>query len=258
MPTLSGEIFDPTASPLLPPECLPRAWWFGDFAQGTTHFRGIEATLVRLRHILETQGPFDGVWGFSQGGACAAVLASLVADPGQHPTFAAPGPGWPPPPLRFVVIVSGFVPLDPTCQALFARKVDTPSLLVLGKGDTVAGHGKPPSPHTRPLCRPPSPSQVLIPDAAFPMPGPDRSLQLLDGFTNLRVEWHEGGHHVPTKPSWRRFFEAYVTSPDSSAGGLAAVPGPAAHGRAVDARAAKQAEGAGGTPQGRAATGPVF
>jgi len=143
MPTLSGAYFDsvehrdPGALGV-----LPRAWWFGDFAEGGTQFRGIDATIAYLRQILENHGPFDGAWGFSQGGACAAILASLLADPSQHPTFASPGRNWPPPPLKFVVMVSGFIPLDPMCQSLFKQAVPTPSLLVLGKGDTVAGHGQ--------------------------------------------------------------------------------------------------------------------
>ena len=143
MPTLSGAYFDSieNRSPQAL-ESFPRAWWFGDFAEGPIEFKGIDATIRHLRRILETLGPFDGVWGFSQGGACAAILASLMADPSQHTVFAAPGANWPPSPLKFAVICSGFIPLDPMCQALFKKKVPTPSLLVLGKGDTVAGHGQ--------------------------------------------------------------------------------------------------------------------
>lgn len=108
------------------------------------------------------------------------MLASLVANPSQHPIFAAPGPNWPPPPFKFAIIISGFLPMDPMCNAWFDSKVPTPSLHVLGRGDTIVAH--------------------------------DRSLPLLDGFEGPRVEWHDGGHHTPSKASWRRFFEAYVTA----------------------------------------------
>lgn len=144
MPTVSAADFDSSATGAAAgaPEDLPRGWWFAEREEGFRRFRGVEPTLEYLRKVLVEQGPFQGVWGFSQGGACAAILASLIADPSQHPIFAAPGPNWPPPPLQLAVIVGGFLPLDPMCNALFEKKVPTPSLHVVGRGDTIVGHGK--------------------------------------------------------------------------------------------------------------------
>jgi len=160
MPTVSAADFDSSATAASgAPEDLPRGWWFADREDGFTKFRGVEPTLEYLRQIITEKGPFQGVWGFSQGGACAAMVASLMADPSLHPVFAAPGPNWPPPPLQFAVIVGGFLPLDPTCKAMFDTKVPTPSLHVLGRGDTIVGQGRSRASDQSD----PSPPQQLIP-----------------------------------------------------------------------------------------------
>lgn len=117
-----------------------------------------------LRTVLETQGPFDGVWGFSQGAATAAILCALVARPWLHPAFSStPSPGvpWPPAPFKFAVFCSGYLPLDRRCESWFDSPVNTPALHVLGRSDVVAPN--------------------------------ERTLANVPRFSNSRVEWHEGG-----------------------------------------------------------------
>ncbi|KAF0758633.1 hypothetical protein AaE_003876 [Aphanomyces astaci] len=52
------------------------AWW--TFERRTDHdaysYAGVEDTLSYLDNIIRTQGPFDGIFGFSQGGICAAYM----------------------------------------------------------------------------------------------------------------------------------------------------------------------------------------
>lgn len=49
---------------------------------GSFTYEGLEIGLDMLAHVLKTQGPFDGVIGFSQGAMMAAMLTSLRASMG--------------------------------------------------------------------------------------------------------------------------------------------------------------------------------
>ncbi|KAM0755603.1 hypothetical protein T439DRAFT_320307 [Meredithblackwellia eburnea MCA 4105] len=117
LPTTSSADFDSTAdSTSANPADQPRTWWFAEPREdGFSHFKRFDETLVYLRDIMEKQGPFDGVWGFSQGGAMAAILTLLVENPALHPVFAAPSSTsstWPPPQFKFSVLAAGFLPMD--------------------------------------------------------------------------------------------------------------------------------------------------
>lgn len=41
---------------------------------------------------------------------------------------------------------------------------------------------------------------------------PHRTKLLIDTYETARVEYHEGGHWIPTKRVWRNFFKTYITS----------------------------------------------
>lgn len=98
--------------------------------------------------------------------------------------------GWPPAPLKFAVMVSGFAALSEAGQRAVKRAVDTPGLLVIGKGDTVVAEGKP---FSAGVCFHASAVRLmLIPATSCPFPS-ERSLVLHEGFSNLRVERHNGG-----------------------------------------------------------------
>jgi predicted esterase len=76
---------------------------------------------------LGDEGPGVGLLGFSQGAAVAASLAAAS----QRGAF---------PPLRFVVLVAGFLPRDPAIEALFDVPIEIPSLHVWGSADPFARH----------------------------------------------------------------------------------------------------------------------
>lgn len=136
-----------------------------------------------MRKVLEEQGPFDGVWGFSQGAAMAAMVASLVERPSLHPVFAAPGKDWPPAPFKFAIIGSGFLPMDPRCAPWFSPKVETPSLHILGRADTIVGEGE------SGLDLDLGSEEKLI----MGFRSADRSMALVNAFVDPRVERHDGG-----------------------------------------------------------------
>lgn len=160
------------------PTLTPRGWWRkADAARG--EYAGLDASLASLRNVL-SQERYVGVLGFSQGAAMAAVLAALLENPSLQPTFLINGEPLHPP-FQFCVAVSGFKPSGPICTSLFASSYSTPTLHVLGKTDVVVSE--------------------------------ERSKTLLNVSSNRRVEWHDGGHCVPSKKQWRAFLRAYILNP---------------------------------------------
>jgi len=60
-------------------------------------YRRLEETLTYLEHVMESQGPFDGIVGFSQGGSLAHLVAYLQSS-GERFTKL--------PPLKFIVVLN--------------------------------------------------------------------------------------------------------------------------------------------------------
>ncbi|KAI0001042.1 serine hydrolase FSH [Russula vinacea] len=155
----------------------PRAWYKTDSTRMRTD--GLEESLAYLRDTLKTQC-FEGVFGFSQGAAMAALLAAILERPHLYPPFLVDGEP-PHPPFKFCVSVSGFKVAGPLSAAVFSEGYATPTLHVLGRND------------------------ILVVE--------ERSRVLIDISTGKRVEEHEGGHFVPSKASWRTFLKAYMLNP---------------------------------------------
>ncbi|EMD32934.1 hypothetical protein CERSUDRAFT_118363 [Gelatoporia subvermispora B] len=166
------------------PALAPRAWWKADAAR--TQTIGLEESLIFLRDILK-ETHFDGVFGFSQGASMAAILAALLERPEVFPAFLVDGKS-PHPPFQFCISVAGFRPRSPLCDTIFLPSYSTPTLHVLGRNDIIVVE--------------------------------ERSKTLLEVSSNKRVEWHDGGHFVPSKANWRNFFRSYLRDP------LGAVPSP--------------------------------
>jgi pimeloyl-ACP methyl ester carboxylesterase len=107
------------------------------------HYKGWLRTHAAIVDVFEREGPFDGVLGFSQGAALAALLVGLRAVDGVT-TVARP--------LRFdfAIVVSGFVSNDGALARLFDRPgaYDLPSLHLIGRADGVV-----PSDESRRLAR---------------------------------------------------------------------------------------------------------
>lgn len=132
-------------------------------------------------------GGIDGVVGFSQGGAVAAMLAAALEFlPGDARRAAAAGaggdstatPGWPSSlreanggrPLKFAVVYSGFFAPQAELAWLYEPKVRTPTLHFIGSLDTVVDEGR---------------SRGLVARCEDPL-----------------VVVHPGGHYVPVSKEW--------------------------------------------------------
>ena len=110
--------------------------------------------------MLAADGPFDGAIGFSQGGAAAGMLAALLdGRPERREAFVAlheresRAPVFPAtflnakgdlthPPLKFVVVYSGFAAPPEMHGAFYEPMITTPSLHVFGGLDTVVAEDR--------------------------------------------------------------------------------------------------------------------
>ena len=78
---------------------------------------GWEASRVVIAEALSAHAPVDGILGFSQGAAVAALAASHFHD------------------LRFAILCSGYAPTAPPLAALLASPLPLPSLHIFGRAD---------------------------------------------------------------------------------------------------------------------------
>lgn len=171
------------------------AWFRRRDESDPPEYLGLEDGLGALAKVLSEEGPFDGVIGFSQGAAMAAMIASLLepnrADSFTHFTKVAsesdgceiiggipfPSSFGPPnlshPPLKFAICYSGFRAPGPRYRAFYEHPpIRTPVLHILGSLDAVVVESR---------------SRALI-DACEGSSEQDGT-----------VVWHPGGHFVPSQ-----------------------------------------------------------
>ena len=91
-------------------------WWTFDEALG--EYTGVEESMERVREHIRTNGPYDGLLGFSQGACLVAMLlreAAQRVDAGEPTTL----PG-----VCFAILCSGFLPRDPMLRERFFEGSD--------------------------------------------------------------------------------------------------------------------------------------
>jgi len=167
----------------------PRGWWNAAEAAErpatSKTYVGLEDSLALARQALQEHGPFDGLLGFSQGATLGALLC------------LAPSSVPPLPPLRFAVLVSGFMPRDPALEPLVGMadgppplRVPLPSLHVMGENDQLVAAAS--------------------------------SRRLSDCFAGATLHCHEGGHLVPSSADFRALLKDFVTRQGAATPGAAA------------------------------------
>ncbi|CED84339.1 Phospholipase/carboxyhydrolase [Phaffia rhodozyma] len=182
-PSFGGTLADfdssaTTSKGEMTPETTPRSWWEVE-PDKKENFVGYDEAVRYLRDFIEKdEKGFDGVMGFSQGAGMAALLCSLINKPSVHPLFSTSKIN----PFKFAIFVGGFVPNAKNLglEKYFPIDGNTATLHIIGKVD------------------------VIISEA--------RSLALADNCEDSRVEYHDGGHFVPSKASYRNFFRDYISS----------------------------------------------
>lgn len=159
----------------------------GREAETEVVYEGIERGLQSVADCIRAEGPFDGVVGFSQGAAAAAMVASLLEGSVRKEAFESKvgGGGMAYPasflgevdgfvqgPLKFAVCYSGFRAPGRLYEGFYEPRIRTKVLHVLGQVDVVV-------------------DEV-------------RGMQLVgvcEGGEG-RVVVHPGGHFVPSQKPW--------------------------------------------------------
>lgn len=148
------------------------AWWRADDVK--QEFLEMDKTMSMMKDILEKEGPFDGVLGFSQGGGLAGVLTALLERPGNTLLNTTH------PPFKFAVIFSGFKARFPQYAWLYEPPIQTPMLHVIGRND--------------------------------PIVTPDRSSELVAANPTGKVLEHPGSHFVPSAARYRNEVVDFVVA----------------------------------------------
>ncbi|CAO3669895.1 unnamed protein product [Umbelopsis vinacea] len=155
-------------------ELMPYAWFFG--RKDDDKYDGFEESVAFLRDVMNKQGPFDGIFGFSQGAAMASLLCAMLenrnAIPGLIPSDFAHNP------FQFSIICAGFVSRATAHRPLLENIIQTPSLHIIGELDTLVA--------------------------------PERMTALADRFHKPEIFRHTGGHFVPTNAASRNTIKEYV------------------------------------------------
>ena len=107
------------------------SWWFtreeDSFSSRdkSAITKGYDDSLAVIAKAVEENGPFDGLMGFSQGGAMAGLLCGMM----QQNLVKYP--------FKFAILISAFKSLADPHQKYYAEKIAIPTLHVFGKTDQV-------------------------------------------------------------------------------------------------------------------------
>lgn len=126
-------------------------WWRRSNTADPPEYAGIEDAFDMIAKIITTEGPFDGVMGFSQGAALAAMLTSLLDRPSRQDAFkraketSALAIDYPisfedlqQPPFKFLVSYCGFRAPGERYNGFYEDPtIQTPSCHVNGSLDTL-------------------------------------------------------------------------------------------------------------------------
>ncbi|KKZ60572.1 dihydrofolate reductase [[Emmonsia] crescens] len=204
------------------------AWWRRSSAANPPEYLGLDEGFETVARLLAEEGPFDGVIGFSQGAAFAAIVASLLeserksafeyfadiannnssipsssdgaGDGAGEPVTGIPFPtsfkNLTHPPFKFAICYSGFIAPGTRYRAFYERpRIQTPVLHVLGSLDAIVEEGR---------------SRMLICACEG------------DAEKEGKVIWHPGGHFLPSQRPYLdgavRFIRECLERVDKGAG----------------------------------------
>ncbi|KAJ2779668.1 Ovarian cancer-associated protein 2 [Coemansia javaensis] len=149
------------------------SWWW--LRRGRTYeARGLGESLAFIGRLLNEQGPFDGIVGFSQGAALAVLVAALLEGRAGPLTMGEVSH----PPIKFLMLAGAFQLEMPIYDYVYAEQFSIPSLHFRGVYDTVVSS--------------------------------ERSLKLQNCFVDPAVFEFVGGHFIPQSPACARAMRAFL------------------------------------------------
>ena len=160
-------------------EDIEKGWWFSS-AENTYNALeitecddGFKETLEYINTIFQTKGPFDGIFGFSQGGCLASILSKLCVENNADYEFIR---------FKFTIIVAGFKSNQIQHQIFYDsnRKIDLPSMHLIGNADKVI------------------PSDVAV--------------SLTEYFLNPKIFYHDAGHFIPVNSESKTAFVDFLST----------------------------------------------
>ncbi|MDN7183325.1 serine hydrolase family protein [Caballeronia sp. SEWSISQ10-4 2] len=155
-------------------------WWHAvqdmqgfDADPGVIVYKGWRNTYDWMISLFKNEGPFDGVFGFSQGAALAGLLVGLRSMDGK-PSEQTPLA------FDFAIMAGGFLANDPSLARLYESPAsyDLPSVHIIGRSDSVV-----PSQHSR---------------------------MLASKFGKPLILEHDGGHVIAARPEIRRQLASFL------------------------------------------------
>lgn len=169
-------------------------WWRRSNTQDPPEYMGLDKGLEVVAKVLESEGPFDGVMGFSQGACMAAMVTSLLEGDSRRQAFknaqskSSLAISYPSsfeklnhPPLKFCVLYAGFVAPGERYRGFYeSPHIQTPSCHFIGSLDTLVEESR---------------TQALV--DAF-------------GGVNTQVVTHPGGHFVPSGKQYLDIVGAFM------------------------------------------------
>ncbi|KAI8062185.1 serine hydrolase FSH [Gongronella butleri] len=177
-PDHTSEILrEAAADPTAPEDLKPFGWWLPSDGD---EFDGLKESMAMLKKVMIEQGPFDGVFGFSQGAALASMLTAMLDDRTLAPEFI--DNDFVHPRFRFSLVSASFIPESKSLACrLFLRdaKITTPSLHMIGEKDS-----------------------LIV---------PERMEKLAAAFDKPTFLHHAGGHVVPSNAPARNAILEFVS-----------------------------------------------
>lgn len=143
-------------------ENLEKCWFLKEPGCNFNYQVDFEKSIQHLDEIFRDKGPFDGVWGFSQGATMAAILSKLLTD--EHKSYLIPNVKF-----KFVIIAATSKSIQKELDEFYDsnRKIQLPNLHIIGKNDKLVEFSK--------------------------------ALELSEYFENPKIYMHDLGHLIPNK-----------------------------------------------------------
>ncbi|EPB81823.1 hypothetical protein HMPREF1544_11444 [Mucor circinelloides 1006PhL] len=119
-----------------PEEEKPFAWWqpYPDQQTDDGYYMGFKESVAFVKNVMAKEGPFDGIFGFSQGACLAAVILVALEDRTLAPALF--GPDFEHPNFKFAMLAAGFKPAaQKATQNIWTHKISTPTLFMIGQED---------------------------------------------------------------------------------------------------------------------------